>query len=940
MIGFFVNTLALRVRLGDGLDVAQLLAQVKASTLDAYAHQDVPFEQVVEVLKPQRSLGHSPVFQVTLAMNNSGAGGTVQLPGLTLEGMEHVSPTTPFDLALSVTEAGSSVALDLSYATDLFDRATADRLLLQLRLVLGAMAADARQAIARLPLMDEAERDRVVSGFNRTARSYPDDCAIHQVFEAQVARRPDATAIVCGAQSLSYGELDRQAGLLAARLAPHGLAPDTPVAICMERSIESVVAMLAVLKAGGAYVPLDPAYPAARLAQLLASCAPAAVLACGAQPLESALAQALQSMAAAPLLVDVSQAPAPDARALSIAAGPRQLAYVIYTSGSTGEPKGVMVEHGNVLRLAVNGGYAELGATDRVAHCSSPAFDAATWEIWAPLLNGAAIVIIARDDVLSPQRLGAALEHGKATALWMTAGLFHQYAAQMTASFGQLRYLLVGGDVVEPAVAARVLAAPLRPGRLINGYGPTEGTTFTTTYDIGELAAGARSIPIGRPIGNTQVYILDALLQPVPVGVVGELYIGGAGVARGYLNQPDLTAERFVNDPFSAQAGARLYRSGDQGRWREDGAIEYLGRNDFQLKLRGFRIEPGEIEARLRACAGVREALVVAREERAGHKRLVAYIVADGVAPAAAQLRAELAQHLAEYMLPAAFVVLERLPLTPNGKVDRQALPAPDAGALASREYQAPRGESEAAMAAIWQTLLGVPRVGRHDHFFELGGHSLLAVQVVSQVRARLGMELALRHLFESPVLADCAAALAAADPTAQAAMELADRAGKLPLSWSQQRLWFLDRLDRAAGAAYHIPVALRLCGELDAEALAHSLDRIVARHENLRTTFVLEQDEALQRIAPATAGFALQRQDLGGLAAAEQEAALATLAAEEAAAPFDLAAGPLIRGRLLRLGPQEHVLLVTMHHIVSDGWSIGVGAACCAWGRRNTCCW
>ncbi|MCE4540810.1 amino acid adenylation domain-containing protein, partial [Pelomonas sp. P7] len=493
------------------------------------------------------------------------------------------------------------------------------------------------------------------------------------------------------------------------------------------------------------------------------------------------------------------------------------LAYVIYTSGSTGLPKGVMVEHRNVLRLVINNPFVLIGPGDCLAHCSNSSFDATTWEVWGALLNGARVDIAPQELVLSPARLREYLLRSGATAAFFTTALFQQYVPVLGSALQGLQYLLFGGEVCDPNKVAAFMRAH-RPAHLIHCYGPTETTTFATTFDVEQVDSQTRSIPIGRPIANTQIYILDPQGQPVPIGVAGEIYIGGAGVARGYLNRPELTAERFIDDPFN---GGRMYKTGDLGRWLADGNIEYLGRNDFQVKIRGFRIELGEIEARLLQCQGVREAVVVAREDSPGDKRLVAYVLPhSGQQVEPAGLRGQLAQHLAEYMIPSAFVSLGSFPLTPNGKLDRKALPAPDQGAVVMRGYVEPLGEVEQALAQIWQELLGVERVGRHDHFFELGGHSLLAVQVAAGVRRALGLELPVRELFARPTLAELAQTLSGAAAVSQALIPLADRSQPLPLSFAQQRLWFIAQLDQAASRAYHIPAALRLTGELNREAL------------------------------------------------------------------------------------------------------------------------
>jgi amino acid adenylation domain-containing protein len=906
LIGFFVNALALRISTAGAPSVAELLAQVKQDTLDAYTHQDIPFEQVVETVSPQRSLAHSPLFQTMITVDSSAAQRRLALPGLTLTELGQGHGASHFDTALTVVDDAAELAVTLTYATALYDEAGMRRLLRRFESLLRGMVADDAQAIARLDLLVDDERELVTHRFNATARPYPRNQTIHGRFAAEAARRPDAIALVCGSERLSYAELEQRADALAQRLLAGGVQPGALVAVCAERGAGLITALLAILKAGAAYVPLDPGHPDERLAFMLADSRPAMLL--------TDSAQQGRFDAALPLLcLDLACDDARPHVALP-AASATDLAYVIYTSGSTGQPKGVMVSHRNVLQLVLDEPCVRIGDDDCVAYCANPAFDASTWEIWGALLNGAQLLVVDQATLLEPAAFGALLRRENATIVQLTAGLFRQYAGAMAEAWRGLNYLLFGGDRSDLHTIASVWAHA-RPRHLVHTYGPTETVAFATTHEVSEATLAVGVLPIGRPIANTQVYILDGTLQPVPPGATGELYIGGDGVAHGYLNRPELTEARFVPNPFGE---GQLYKTGDLGRWLADGNIEFLGRNDFQVKIRGFRIELGEIEARLAACPGVKEALVLARADGGGEKRLVAYLT--GTPPAAAELRAALAVHLADYMLPAAFVSLDAFPLTANGKVDRDALPAPDALALASRPFEAPAGEVESAIAAIWQGLLKVDQVGRHDHFFELGGHSLLAVQLMSRLRDAYGIDVPLRTLFAHPDLAGFTAQLAEARQSTLGAIEPADRAAPLPLSWAQQRLWFLDRLDAAAGAAYRMPAALRLDGSLDVNALRATLDRIVARHENLRTTFVMDGDTAVQRIAAPDTGFALELIDLS-----DELQALDTAMEAFFRQPFDLAQGPLIRGQLLRLAPEQHILLINQHHIISDGWSIGV---------------
>ncbi|HVH13296.1 MAG TPA: amino acid adenylation domain-containing protein, partial [Longimicrobium sp.] len=594
----------------------------------------------------------------------------------------------------------------------------------------------------------------------------------------------------------------------------------------------------------------------------------------------------------------------------------------MYTSGSTGAPKGVVVPHRAITQLVLSNGFADLRADDRVALASNPAFDASTMEVWGPLLNGGCVVVVPQDVLLDPRAYGRLLVEQGVTALLITPALFDHYAREIPEALAGLRFILTGGDRAEVAAYERLLRER-GPVRVLNCYGPTETTTFSIAGVVDfESIDGARGVPIGLPKANTRAYVLDRAGEPVPMGVTGELYIGGAGVALGYWKRPALTAERFVADPFGGAAGARMYRTGDRVRWRADGRLEFVGRDDFQVKVRGFRIEPGEVEACLLEHDAVHEAAVVAREDAPGEKRLVAYWVGD-TDVATDALRAHLGGSLPQYMVPAAYVRLERLPRTATGKVYRRALPAPSDEAYVRRGYEAPVGETEGALAEIWAEVLGTPRVGRWDDFFELGGHSLRAVQVISRVRQTLQVEVALGELFTRPVLADFARELETAARAELPPVEPAAREGRHPLSFAQQRLWFLERLGNL-GNTYHMHRPLRLRGALDRAALVRALDGILARHEALRTTFAHADGVTEQRIVPVEASrFHLVEHDLGGHP--DSEAELERLMAEEARAPFDLERGPLIRARLVRLAEDDHALLLTMHHIVGDGWSMGV---------------
>ncbi|QHD06665.1 non-ribosomal peptide synthetase [Pseudomonas sp. R76] len=727
-LGMFINTLPLRVSLGavsvqagvraTHARLAQLLGHEHASLSLAQRCSGVP--------------GSLPLFSTLLNYRHSAPG---EAPGdspFAASGIEILSSEerSNYPLVLNVDDLGSGFALTVQGVASVDVQRVGTYMLTALGHLVAALQQAPTTALQAVSILPAGERHQLLVDFNATAREYPSQLTVHQLFEAQALARPEAVAAVHGALSLSYRDLNRRANRLAHHLINQGVQPGESVAIALPRSLDLLVCQLAILKCAAVYVPLDVNAPLERQAFIVQ---------------DSGAHRVLNTLA--DLNLDAQSPRNPD-----LAQSSQSVAYIMYTSGSTGAPKGVQVPHRAVSRLVLNNGYADFNDRDRVAFASNPAFDASTLDVWAPLLNGGCVVVVEHAVLLSQAAFAALLQEQAVSVLWMTAGLFHQYADALLPVFRQLRYLIVGGDVLDPQVIGRVLKHG-KPQHLLNGYGPTEATTFSTTFEITALGEGG--IPIGRPIANAQAYVLDARQQPLPLGVVGELYIGGAGVAKGYLNQPQLTAEKFIPNPFGE---GLLYRTGDLASWQADGTLLYQGRNDLQVKIRGFRIEPGEIESCLAAFPGVKDAVVLAREDEPGDKRLVAYYTAQAALNIQA-LRAHLQGQLPDYMVPSAYVWLELLPLTANGKLDRKGLPVPDQNALLSRGYEAPEGEVETLLAQIWQDVLKLERVGRHDHFFELGGHSLLAVSLIERMR-QVGLSCDVRVLFNQPSLAALAAAV------------------------------------------------------------------------------------------------------------------------------------------------------------------------------------
>ncbi|NUT52609.1 MAG: amino acid adenylation domain-containing protein, partial [Saccharothrix sp.] len=940
LVGFFVNTLVLRTDTSGDPTFRELLERVRQTDLAALAHQDVPFERLVEVLNPRRSLARHPLFQVMLVLQNTPEA-DLELPELTVDLDDVPGGAAKFDLLLDLGEthdhAGrpAGVEGDLEYALDLFDEPTARAFARRLVRLLEAVVADPGLRVGEVDVLDPAERQRVLVAWNDTARPVPEVFVEHLVAR-QARRTPDAVAVVGPDRELTYAELDARADRLAAVLVERGVRPEAVVAVSLPRTTDAVVALLAVLRAGGAYVPLDPGHPAERIAFVLDDTRPVCVIAdsstadrlsaalsprpgndstaatdhssAGAAGREGRLAQPasgadllvlLNDPAVADRLTRPATPPVPAVHGGS-------LAYVIHTSGSTGRPKGVAVTRrgmANLVHWAADHFTAD--ELSSVLLATSLNFDVSVFELFTPLTVGGRVEVV--------ENLAALVERGGWSG-GLVSGVPSVFAQVLAAGVRlDSRAVVLAGEGL-PATVYNDLRATLPTARIDNIYGPTEATVYTLQWGTTAPDPLDGPAPTGRPLWNTRAYVLDHALRPVPPGTPGELYLAGDHLARGYVGRAGLTSERFVADPFSR--GGRLYRTGDLVRWDAEGRLHYLGRADDQVKLRGFRIEPGEVEAALTRHVDVDRAAVVVREDRPGDKRLVGYVVPAAnrsVDPAAVLDAARAA--LPAYMVPAALVVLDAFPLNANGKLDRRALPAPDATTVGD---DAPRTPAEAVLCAVFADVLGLDRVGVHDGFFDLGGHSLLATRLVSQVRTALGVELPLRAVFE----ASTPAMLAARATTAGVARRGVTRAGRpdtVPLSYAQRRLWFLDRLEDANGM-YNIPIALRLSGDLDVTALRAALGDVVARHEALRTVFPDSGGTPRQHVVPAaeadgmlTRAFAVRTTDTGVLRERLDEAAACT---------FDLARDLPLKAWLFELSSSEHVLLLVLHHIAGDGWS------------------
>lgn len=930
LIGYMLNTLVLRADLSDNPTFLEVLERVRNTCLGAFANKEYPFRHLVDRLKVERDMSRMPLYQIEylyistespMQQNPGLPEGKIELPGFEFSVFGIDRKTSPVDLQITFGESSDQLSLMFEYNTDIFEAATIDRLGNHLIYLLGTVLREPEKAIATLPLLSPEERRHVVEDLNPRAVS-KSKTDITEMFEAQVDRTPGAFALTFAEESLTFAELNQRANRLARYLIMHGVGPETLVAICMDRSAEILTAMLAILKAGGAYLPLDPSFPQERIAYMLADAGPLAVITT--ESLASLLPKTVKPihLDASDIVIDMQKQAESNIRQADRNQPllPAHPAYVIYTSGSTGRPKGVMVPRGALSAFLVSisqqirfsPGQTHLAIT-------TIGFDISILELLLPLCCGARVVLASRDEARDASRLYRLISSSGADSMQATPSHWEMVLRENPTCLRDLR-ILCGGEALPRQLARELLRATSHD--VYNLYGPTEATIWSNVHQLTESDVADDAAPvvtIGKPLSGYRLYVLDHCLDPRPIGVAGDLYIAGEALARGYLKRSGLTAERFVADPFDGPA-SRMYRTGDLARWQHHGTLEFLGRGDQQIKLRGFRIELGEIEAVLKSQPGISQAAVIVREDAASGKELVGYLVPSGEEiPDSSSLRRDLSTRLPDYMVPSAFVSLPALPLTPNGKLDRRALPAPE---RKTESYRAPRTPEEEILCDIFADVLSVERVGVDDNFFALGGHSLTATRLVSQIRAKMEIDVPLKLLFEAPNVGQLAPHLRGAHK-ARIPLLRQERPARLPLSNSQQRLWFIDQLE-GSSAQYNLPEALRLRGELDVPALRQSIQTIIQRHETLRTHFAYA-DGAPFQVVEAELKAELPVEDISTSPESEQRTRVLAALNQEFERPFDLSRGPLFRMRLFKLGERDYIFLRTLHHIISDGWSQAV---------------
>ena len=921
VIGYCVNTVALRSELSDGLTGQDLLKQVRRVVADAYDHQELPFEEVIEALSLRREGTLSPLFNVMIVCEDDPLS-AFKIRDLEATHLPWEPTVSEFDLVLMVVNKGQSLELALLYNSTIFDDSTVSRMLGQIETLLGELIKKPEARLGELSLLTSEERRHILLEWNQTKVPVPLSAGIHTLIEAQVERTPDAIAVICGDESLSYQELNRRANRVARALQKLGVCADLPVGLCVERSVDGIVGLLGILKAGGGYVPVDPSFPNHRLRLMLDDAQVSIVVTQG------HLRSHLHSYGGQVCDVETLCEPTVSGGGENLATPvlPDQLAYIMYTSGSTGRPKGVAVTHRNLvisLRARLHY-YPE--PVSRFLLTFSLAFDGSVTGIFWTLSQGGQLVIPSEVVHRDPTELAALVEHHHISHVVWVPSLYNAVLGDaLNAQLESLRIVITAGESL-PLELVRSHYQLLPHAVLYNEYGPTEATVWCSVYSTTREEAGAR-VPIGKPINNMQLYVLDTDLEPVPIGVPGELYVAGDCLSRGYVNQPQLTQERFLAHPHVA--GARLYRTGDLARYREDGNVEFLGRVDQQVKLRGYRIELDEVEYVLSNFPGVYQAAVLLRQDKPEQQRLVGYITGLPELKAMLdQVRSYLAARLPQYMVPSVMLWVEAMPLTATGKINRSALPVPEETAGQAAARIAPRNQVEEALAELWKSVLGVPEAGIHDNFFERGGHSLLATQLVSRMREVFDVEVLLRVLFERPTivgLAEEVTRLRRGEQKASAVPPIVrvPRDQPLPLSASQQRMWLMYQL-APEGTAYNMPFASRQMGPLNKSALRRTIDAICSRHEAFRTTFAMTGEGPVQIVSPFRPPHWVEV-DLSRLPGEQRRQEASRLVEQEANQPFDLEKGPLAKFLLIETEPEDHVLVLTMHHIIGDQWSFGV---------------
>jgi len=913
LIGFFINTVVIRTELESSLTFRDLLQRIRRSSLESFDNQQYPFEKVVEAVHPDRQLEGSPLFRVMFALQNAPIP-SLQFAGLELSPIDIESGTAKFDLFLEIEATNEGLRASFSYNTARFDADFINGMSQHyVRLIENAIAHP-DHTLAELDLLDTSNHQRLTQTWQGELVDYS-STTLHGLLSSQVSRTPDAVAVLDESTALTYAELDSRANGLAHELVAQGVGPETLVGVYMDRSVELVVALYGILKAGGAYVPLDPGYPEARLAYMLEDADAPVVLT--QTHLQNSVPQGYEGR-----VVCVDTLTREESAAPILDTDDNRLAYVIYTSGSTGQPKGVMNEHRGVVNriLWMQDAY-QIDGDDAVLQKTPFSFDVSVWEFFWPLSVGAKLVMAKPEGHKDPAYLAETIAREHITTIHFVPSMLQAFLdAADTSQCTTLRRVICSGEALSVPLHDQFFSQ--MNCELHNLYGPTEAAVDVTHWAC-TPTPGLTNVPIGRPITNTQTYVLDDHMNPVPIGVPGELYLGGVQVARGYWGQAALTSERFIEDPFTDTPGARLYKTGDRCRWRVDGAIEFLGRLDTQIKIRGFRIESGEIESTLRQHDGIHHA-VVDTKTLGGEAQLVAYLVADSEIPAT-ELRTHICATLPDHMAPQAYVYLDALPLTPSGKLDHKALPEPQTPESAAT-YAAPRNDAETTLVELWQTLLQTEPIGINDNFFELGGHSLKAVQLANRVGTQFQLKLPVRTIFESPTIAGLAERIARQSNGANGSLESipsVDQDASPQLSFAQQRLWFLDQLDTQR-AAYNIPAVVHIDGELNVRAMHQAIIRMTDRHETLRTVFIEQDGRPVPHIQP-DAEVPFEEIDLQNLEPTERDARIHELITQETNEPFNFQTGPLIRAKVITVHPNEFRLLVTIHHIAADGWSLGV---------------